>query len=210
MLKRDRGVERRRRALGVAERRDGKRDAVRDGEGGHGLQQHPAVLHDEQQPQHEQQVVGAEQDVPDALHDVGAHHFPPGLRGGDLDPRLRRAHDGRPFPAVQQLEADQHVGDGELQSSELDALAGQSFGPASIERRSTSESVSSCTAGSFRFFTSSGIFSTTGSRMPARTGVRQSTLNWPGAVSLISRYAGRDSWHAQRQQERGLRQAAKQ
>ena len=30
--------------------------------------------------------------------------------------------------------------------------------------------------------------------MPASTGVRQSTVYWPGAVSLISRYAGRDSW----------------
>src|SRR6266542_5607045 len=29
--------------------------------------------------------------------------------------------------------------------------------------------------------------------MPARTGVRQSTLNWLGDVSLISRYAGRAS-----------------
>src|SRR5262245_59081815 len=34
---------------------------------------------------------------------------------------------------------------------------------------------------------------TTGNRMPARTGVRQSTLNWLGDVSLISRYAGRAS-----------------
>ena len=60
-------------------------------------------------------------------------------------------------------------------------------GPASIERRSTSESASSWTMGSFRFLTSSGSFSETGKRMPARTGVRHSTLNWPGAVSLISR-----------------------
>ena len=50
-----------------------------------------------------------------------------------------------------------------------------------------SESVSSCTAGGFRFLTSSGIFSTSGNRMPAKTGVRQSTEYWPGAVSLISR-----------------------
>ena len=29
--------------------------------------------------------------------------------------------------------------------------------------------------------------------MPDMTGVRQTTLNWPGAVSLSSRYAGRIS-----------------
>jgi hypothetical protein len=69
-------------------------------------------------------VVGAEKDVADALDDVGAHHFPPTLRGGNLDPRLRRAGNGRPFPAVQHLEADEHVGDGQLKSDELDALSG--------------------------------------------------------------------------------------
>ncbi len=36
--------------------------------------------------------------------------------------------------------------------------------------------------------------STSGNRAPANTGVRHSTAYWPGAVSLISRYAGRDSW----------------
>ena len=66
-------------------------------------------------------------------------------------------------------------------------LPARPFGPASIQRRSTSESGSSCTLGSLRFRTPSGSFSTTGRRMPASTGVRQSTLNWPGAVSLSSR-----------------------
>ena len=41
--------------------------------------------------------------------------------------------------------------------------------------------------------TSPGIVRATGRRIPARTGVRHSTLNWFGDVSLISRYAGRAS-----------------
>ena len=45
-------------------------------------------------------------------------------------------------------------------------------GPASIVRRSSSESESSWTVGSFTLTTPSGIFSMTGRRIPERTGVR--------------------------------------
>ena len=38
-------------------------------------------------------------------------------------------YDRRPFPAVKQLNAHEHVGDGELQSGELDALARQTGWP---------------------------------------------------------------------------------
>src|SRR5262245_49027489 len=72
-------------------------------------------------------------------------------------------------------------------------LPASPFGPASTRRRSTRESASSRTVGSFRFRTSSGIFSTTGRRIPPKTGVRHSTSYQPGAVSVISRYAGRIS-----------------
>ena len=112
-----------------AERGDGERDAVGDGEGGDRLHQHPAVADDQQQAEHEQQVIGTEQDVPDALDDVGAHHLPPRLRGGDLDPRLRRARDGLHRPAVQQFDPDQGIGDRELKAPDLDALAGESVRP---------------------------------------------------------------------------------
>ena len=66
-------------------------------------------------------------------------------------------------------------------------LPARPAGPASTERRSSSESGSSWTLGSSTLRTPSGSFSATGRRMPASTGVRQSTLNWPGAVSLSSR-----------------------
>ena len=112
----DRGLERQPRDLGIAERGHGQRDAVRNGEGGDRLDQHPAVADDQQQPEHEQQVVGAEQDVPDALDDVGADHFPARLRGGDLEPGLRRAHDGLQRRSIQQLDADQGIGDRVLQA----------------------------------------------------------------------------------------------
>ena len=61
------------------------------------------------------------------------------------------------------------------------------FRPASIDRRSTSESANSCMSGSRTFLTPSGSVSTIGRRIPAKTGVRHNRLNWPGAVSLISR-----------------------
>ena len=66
-------------------------------------------------------------------------------------------------------------------------------GPASSQRRSTSESASSWTSGGLTFRTSSGSCSAIGRRMPASTGVRHRRSNCPGAVSFSSRYAGRDS-----------------
>ena len=68
------------------------------------------------------------------------------------------------------------------------------FGPASIDRRSTSESVSSSTVGPRTVRTSSGTRRAIGRRMPERTGVRHRRSYRPGAVSRISRYAGRASW----------------
>ena len=72
-------------------------------------------------------------------------------------------------------------------------LPARAFGPPAIHRRSTNESASSWTSGSRTFLTLSGSLSMTGRRMPASTGVRHSTLNSPGAISLVSRYAGRAS-----------------
>ena len=126
---RDRGIQRRPGHLRVPERRDGERDAVRDRERGHGLQQHPSVLDDQHQPEHEQQVIRPVEDVPDPLDDVGRHRFHPGLRAGHLDPRLSRTRDDGPGPAVEHLEAGQHVGDGELKPDELDVLSRQSIRP---------------------------------------------------------------------------------
>ena len=60
---------------------------------------------------------------------IGAEHAPRSARGGDLDEGLRRARDARPLSAVQHLDADEHVGDGELEPDELDAPARQPLGP---------------------------------------------------------------------------------
>ena len=68
-------------------------------------------------------MIGAEQDVADALDDVGASDFPAALRRGDFDPRLLRAHDVGPLAAVEQFDAHKHVGDRQLQARELEALA---------------------------------------------------------------------------------------
>ena len=97
----NRGVERRHRDAGVAERRERERDAVGEGEGAHRLHQHPAVLDDQQQTQHEQQMIGTKQDVPDSLGNKGTGSAQPALGRCDLDPGLRRAHDRRPAAPVQ-------------------------------------------------------------------------------------------------------------
>ncbi len=81
------------------------------------------------QPQHEEHVVSAEKNMPDALHDVGAGHAHPSLRRSNFHPRLRGMHDGRQLPAVQQFNAHQDVGNRELQPGKLDALACQTVGP---------------------------------------------------------------------------------
>ena len=60
-------------------------------------------------------------------------------------------------------------------------------GPAEIQRRSRSESLSSCTSGSLRFLTPAGSRSAIGRRMPASTGVRHRSAYCMGASSVISR-----------------------
>ena len=152
-----------------------------DGEGGHRLHQRPGVPDDQEQAKHEQQVIGARQDVQDAFDDVGPHHFPPRLRRGDLDPRLRRARDSLHRPAVQELDTDERVGDRELKPRDLDALAGEPFRPG-VDPAALDERVGELLDHGRlqRSRTPAGSFSTSGSRMPASTGVRQSTEYWPG------------------------------
>src|SRR5271169_5910125 len=119
------GIQRKNRNVGIAESCNRQRDAVGYGKRSHGLQEHPAVLDDQQETKHEEHVIGAEKNMPDALHDVGAGYAYPSLRSSNFHPGLRRMHDGRQLPAVKQLNAHQHVGDGQLQSRKLDALARQ-------------------------------------------------------------------------------------
>ena len=50
--------------IGRAQRDVGERDAVCDSERGNRLQQHPSISHDQQQSEHEEQVIRTEYDVP--------------------------------------------------------------------------------------------------------------------------------------------------
>ena len=133
-------------------------------------------------------MVGAEDDVPDALYDVGAHDAGPGLIGGDLDPGLRRMGKGGPTSAVEQFDFHYSIGNGGLQAREFDAFTGETFG-SGIDPAAFDEGIRQFfDFGRFRVLPGRpGSTRTTGSRMPASTGVRHKTLNWPGAVSLISR-----------------------
>ncbi len=114
--------------FGIAEGSDRQRDAMGDGEGCDGLQQHPAVFDDQKQAEHKEHVVSAKENVPDALHDKAAHHLQTGLGGCDLDPGLRGVNDGGPAATVQHLDANQHVGDRALKAGELDALTRKAVG----------------------------------------------------------------------------------
>ena len=69
---RDDRLDRLLRHMDEAERRRRERDAVRDRERGDGLDQFPAAARDDQQRQHEQQMIDAAEDVLDAEHQVGA------------------------------------------------------------------------------------------------------------------------------------------
>ena len=131
---------------------------------------------DQDERQHEEEMIEAEEDVLDPVREIGTHYRERSAGGRDFDPRLRRPDDRGRARTVSERHPHQHVRDGALQSGELDArLPASPSSPASSTRRSSNESVSSCTVGSATSRTPSGSFSTTGRRMPERTGVRQST-----------------------------------
>ncbi len=95
----------------VPERGERERDAVGHGERGDRLHQHPAVADDQQEPEHEQQVVDALHDVQDAELQVAER----ALRGvGDAAEghrRRRRAQQVALEAAVGMIDAHEHVGD---------------------------------------------------------------------------------------------------
>ena len=135
----NRGVERRRGNARITKRRSGKGDAVGDRKGADGLDQHPRASDDEQEAEHEQEMVGAEQDVLDPLRHKHGRGRERAARRGDLDIGARRMDElGRMRP-VEPLDAHEHVGDGELKAKEIDPLAFESDGagvdPAPLDAR---------------------------------------------------------------------------
>jgi hypothetical protein len=112
-----------------AERRERERERVRHRERGDRQQQRARARHDQDQGEQKEQVIDAERDVLDAVHEIGAQYAERAAGGADLHPGPRRVRDARPLPAVQQRDAHQHVGDAELESDELDAPAGETLGP---------------------------------------------------------------------------------
>ena len=84
---RDHGFDRRTRHADQSQRRRGERDAVRDGEGRNRRHHAPGAFDDQQQRQHEQQVIDPEQDVLHAEHEIGPRNFP--CPGGSLDDERR-------------------------------------------------------------------------------------------------------------------------
>src|ERR1700739_4918665 len=84
------GVERYNRSVGITQSGESERDAVGDGESADCLDEHPAVLHDQQEAEEKKKMVGAEGDVANSVNNVAAHDNQVALRGRNFDVRLRR------------------------------------------------------------------------------------------------------------------------
>ena len=125
---RDDGLDRRAGHLHPAERGGDQRDAVGDREGRDRRQDAFAAAHDQQQGQHEQQVVDAAEDVLDAEHQVAPGHFAAAHRRryGETRPVDRQALDLR--TAVEAHDAGDDVGDADRVALDRDFLPDQPAG----------------------------------------------------------------------------------
>ena len=94
-----------------------ERDAVRDRERGHRLHQPPGPARDDEQGQHEQQMIDTRQDVLDAEREIVPGHAPKrsGAAGIDAD-RLLRRKPMDPGAAVSEGDAHERVREGGLQA----------------------------------------------------------------------------------------------
>jgi hypothetical protein len=131
------------RGVGITQGGKSQCDAVGDSEGADRLNEHPAVLDDQKDAEKKEGMVRAERNVANSVNNLATHDSQAALRVGNFDIRLRRMNDRGPRATVEKLDANENVGDGELQSGKLDALARQTVWPASSHRRSTKESASS-------------------------------------------------------------------
>src|SRR5260370_30627526 len=116
-------VERYHRSIGITQSGESQRDAVGDGEGADGLNEHPPVFDDQEQAEEKEEMVRAERDVTNSMNNVATHDGQMALRVRNVDLLLRRMNDGGPRAAVKQFGANENVGDGDLQAGEIDALA---------------------------------------------------------------------------------------
>ncbi|MNM69350.1 hypothetical protein D3C81_809430 [compost metagenome] len=103
-------------------------DGMGEGECGDGLHQHPAITHQQQESEDEQQVIEAHQDVLDTMNQKCTGHRKRSRRGRDLYPGLRRVDEGGRQTAVQARDTHQHIGDARLQADEFNTLPDQSCG----------------------------------------------------------------------------------
>ena len=73
---------------------------LRQRECGHRRDQLPHAPHDEEEREHEQQMVVSEQDVLDAVHEIRTRHGDGSPRGWNREPRLRRMDERRGMRAI--------------------------------------------------------------------------------------------------------------
>jgi hypothetical protein len=94
------------------------RNAVGQGEGRDGLDQHPGALDDQEQAKDEEQVVHAQQDVLDPQPEVRQGALAAGGAAAQGDHRGRGAEQVAFQPAVGVMDSHQHVGDGGFQAGD--------------------------------------------------------------------------------------------
>ena len=123
--RRDRRFDRRRRHVDEAESGGGERDAVRDGESGDRQDELPRIRCDQDQREHEEKMIDAEQDVLDAEREVGGGDRPSALTGGNPRPRRSRRQPFDPLAAVGERHAHQRVGHGARQPFDPHLLAAE-------------------------------------------------------------------------------------
>ena len=113
---------------------------MRERERGDGDEQTPRAVDQEHEAENEEQVVDAAQDVLDAEpQEPGGGHRRLALALAAIGPDRRRlrAQHGREPRAVAPLDAQQHVGERELEAADRDLARLETVAPQSIVQRST-------------------------------------------------------------------------
>jgi hypothetical protein len=117
----------RRRDVDEAERRCCKGDAMCCGKGGDGLDELSGACRDQDEAEHEKQMIDAEEDVTDAELQIGRRHLPNVLPRRNPGLWQRRGQTLDPGPSVGELDPHEGVGHRVLKPVDPDLLAGERF-----------------------------------------------------------------------------------
>ena len=101
----------------------GERNAMRDGESRDRYDQLPRVRRNQDESEHEEEMIDAEQDVLDAELEIGSGDRPAALTGRDRRLRRSRRQPLDPFASIDELDPHERVGHGACQTVDAHLLA---------------------------------------------------------------------------------------